>query len=115
MSDLKLKAGFWVRATVRQCAAQGLMAVIARMGDEDSGAIMVKVYGGPANCRVFSQVRDVHAQLAWMCATGAVPVSESEADQLIAKAVKIDSDVWVLEIEDQSQGAVSILGNVLGG
>lgn len=113
MSDPKLKAGFWVRATLRQCSALGLMAVVARKGDEDSGAILVKVNRGPLGFQVYSQVRDSQSRLAWLCTTGAQPVAEPAADQVIAKAVDVDWDIWVVEIEDRS-GATSILENILG-
>ena len=115
MSELKLKAGFWVRATVRRCSAMGITAVIARKGDEDSGAILVKFYRGPLGCQLFSQVRDAQAQLAWMCSTGADPVPESQTDQMIAKAANVDGDLWVLEIEDRTGAALSVLENVIGG
>ena len=115
MSDLKLKSGFWVRATVRRCAAMGVTAVIGRMGDEDSGAILVKFYRGPAGCQVFSQVRDAQARLAWMCVTGSDLVPEAQADQILAKAVDRDSDLWVLEIEDRMGSALVVLENVIGG
>lgn len=115
MSDLKLKSGFWVRATVRRCSALGVTAVIGRMGDEDSGAILVKFYRGPAGCQVFSQVRDVEARLAWMCVTGPDLVPESQADQILAKAVLRDSDLWILEIEDRTGSALAVLDNIIGG
>ncbi len=89
------------------------MAVVARKGDEDSGAILVKVNRGPLGFQVYSQVRDSQSRLAWLCTTGAQPVAEPAADQVIAKAVDVDWDIWVVEIEDRS-GATSILENILG-
>ena len=91
----------------------GLNAVIARKGDEDSGAILIKVMQGRDGFLVYSQVRDVNARLAWMCVTEANPVAEAVADQVIAKAVDVDWDLWVVEIETKS-GASSILDNILG-
>lgn len=91
----------------------GLNAVVARKGDEDSGAVLIKVMRGSEGFLVYSQVRDANARLAWMCVTGAVPVPEAAADQIIAKAIDVDWDIWVVEIEDRS-GAVSILENILG-
>ena len=115
MSELKLKAGFWVRALLRQCAALGVTAVIARKGDEDSGAVMVKFYRGPVGCQVFAQVRDAQARLAWLCTTGAEPVPEFQADQALAKAAHVDGDLWVVEIEDRTGVADGVLENILGG
>ena len=91
----------------------GLMSVVVRKGDEDSGAILIKVNRGALGFQVFSQVRDSQSRLAWLCSTGAEPVAEAEADRIIAKAVDRDWDVWVVEIED-ADGARSLLENVMG-
>ena len=115
MEEQKLKAGFWVRALVRQCAQLNVMACVARKGDEDAGAILVKFYGGRDHCRVYSQVRDGLGRLAWLSATGAAPVAEDVAEQAIAKTLKWDSDVWVLEVEDGGDKTLHLLSNILAG
>jgi hypothetical protein len=91
-----------------------LNAVVARKGDEDGGDIVIKVNMGGGNFRVFHQVRDSQSQLAWLSATGTDPVPESSADAVIAKAIEMDWDLWVVEIDDKA-GAVSVLDNILKG
>ena len=98
---------------VRQCAAIGIVAMVARKGDEESGAVLIKIFGGPQNCRVYAQVRDSQARLGWMCSTGPDPVADGAAEQAIAKAVAWDGDVWVLEIEDGGTQALGLLDNLL--
>ena len=115
MDEQKLKSGFWVRALVRQCAQVQVTATIARKGDEDAGAILIKFYGGRDHCRVYSQVRDGQGRLAWMSATGSDPVPEDVAEQAIAKTLKWDSDAWVLEIEDGGDHTLHLLSNILPG
>lgn len=109
----KLKARLWVQAQVRACMAAGLFATVARRGDADAGAILLKINQGAAGCCVLTQVRDSSGQLAWMRGTGADPVPEAEADAYIARQVDRDYDLWVVEIEDRS-GRPPINGVVIG-
>lgn len=109
----KLKARVWVQAQVRACTSAGLIATVARRGDADAGAILLKINQGAAGCWVLTQVRDSSSQLAWMRGTGADPVSETDADAYIARQVDRDPDLWVVEIEDRS-GQPPINGVVIG-
>jgi GMP synthase (glutamine-hydrolysing) len=98
----RLKAKLRVQAALRACAARGLMATVARHGDDDAGVILVKQNLMGAGFRVFSPVRDAAGALAWMAGTGEGPVDEKAADAYIARQVDRDSDLWVIEIEDAS-------------
>lgn len=40
---MRLKSELWVKAYLRRCAVNGAMAVVARRGDADAGAIFIKV------------------------------------------------------------------------
>ena len=108
----KLKAKLWVQAQVRACMAAGLFATVARRGDADAGAILLKINQGPAGCGVLTQIRNADGQLVWMRGTGPTPVPEAEADAYIARQVDRDCDLWVVEIEDRS-GRPPINGTVI--
>jgi len=96
----RLKSDMRIQAWVRQCAATGLMATVARKGEAESGAIMVKINRFARGCEVFSGVSTPDGGPAWMRATGIKPVSEKDADAYLARQAKYDPDLWVLEIED---------------
>ncbi len=96
--EARLKSGLWVSAVVRQCNQLARPAVVLRKGDPDSGGIVV-VLRGREGLVALSQVRDGEGRLGWMRATGAGPVDQEAADAYVARALKRDPDLWVIEIE----------------
>jgi GMP synthase (glutamine-hydrolysing) len=101
MPEARLKAKLSVMAAIRLSQTLGLNAVIARKGDEDAGAILVKQNLLGAGFRVLTQVRSAEGKLGWMAGTGEEPVEEAAADAYIARQIDRDWDVWVVEIEDR--------------
>ncbi len=100
MEEPRLKSKVRVQAALRACQSRGLMAAVARHGDDDAGAILVKQNLLGSGFRVLTQVRDAAGERAWMAGTGAEPVDEKAADIYVARQVSRDSDLWVIEIED---------------
>ena len=101
MSEARLKAKLWVQAAVRTCMVQDMIATIARKGDDDAGAILIKQNLRGAGFRVLTQVRTAEGTAAWLRATGSTPVEEAVADAYIARQIDRDYDLWVVEIEDR--------------
>jgi hypothetical protein len=100
MAEDRLKAELWIKAQIRLCDKDSIPAAIVRRGDPTGGAILIKLNRLDAGCRVYTQVRDADYNPAWLCATGAAPVPEAEADAYIQRQIQRDYDLWVLEIED---------------
>lgn len=96
--DAKVKAHIWVSMAVRISDMAGRPAVVLRKGDPDSGGILC-VLRGREGCVVLSQARDAEGRPAWMRGTGAAPVPEPDADAYVARQVKRDPDLWVIEFE----------------
>lgn len=112
MTEPKLRTDIWVSAQVRTCDRAFIPVVVSRRGDPVAGAVLLKINKLAAGCIVLSQVRDMEGALSWMRGTGPEPVAEPDADQYIARQVKFDPDIWVVEIEDRD-GTYEVPGPVM--
>lgn len=90
-----------MRAGLRMCGSRGTMAVISRKGDEDAGAVYVKLIQLGLGCRVMTRARGQEGEAIWLSATGEDLVKESQADDYLARQYRVDPDIWVVEIEDR--------------
>jgi hypothetical protein len=94
----RVKAGLWVKMALRMGDRGGGPGVVLRRGDPDSGAVLVVLRGREGLC-VLSQTRTPEGELAWLRATGPAPVDDAAADAYVARQVRYDPDLWVLEFE----------------
>lgn len=95
----RLKAKLTVQAMIRTCGSRNIFATVARKGDEDAGAILIKQNLRSGGFIVLTQVRTNNGEAAWLRGTGPVAVEEAVADAYIARQVDRDFDLWVIEIE----------------
>jgi len=98
MSEPRIKAGLWVKMALRLGQQDGNFAAVLKRGDADAGGVLV-VLRAPAGLCVLSQTRDGDGQAAWLRATGPDAVGQEVADAYVARQVKNDPDLWVLEFE----------------
>jgi hypothetical protein len=100
MDDDRLPTELWVMAHVRAAGAQGVPMTVMRKGDRSRGTVLLKINQLDGRFTVLSQVRR-DERLVWSRATGADPVDEAAADAYIARQLKYDPDLWVVEVEDR--------------
>ena len=98
MAEPRLKAGLWVKMALRLADRDGRPGVVLRKGDADSGGVLV-VLRGREGLAVLSQARAADGTLAWMRGTGATPVDQEAADGYVARQIRFDPDIWVLEFD----------------
>jgi hypothetical protein len=98
VSEPRIKAGIWISMALRMGNADGRFGTVLRKGDADAGGVLV-VLRGREGLSVLSQLRSGAGELAWMRATGPDPVDDATADAYVARQVKFDPDLWVLEFE----------------
>jgi hypothetical protein len=98
MVEPRLKAGLWVRMALRLADQTGRPGAVLRKGDPDSGGVLAVLRGREGQC-VLSQVRTAEGAAAWLRATGPAPVDQAAVDAYVARQVRIDPDLWVVEFE----------------
>jgi hypothetical protein len=101
MMEPRLKTWIWVAALIRRAELGGAAAYVARKGEPDAGAVLVKVSTLDGRARVWSSTYGGEGHRRWMKATGGEFIPEPDADAYIARARTRDSDLWVVEIEDR--------------
>jgi hypothetical protein len=100
MDDDRLPTGLWVMGHIRAADAQGVSMMVLRKGDPSRGTVLLKLNRLDGRFVVLAQARR-NERLGWSRASGAEPVAEAEADACIARQLKYDSDLWVVEVEDR--------------
>ncbi|MGQ9370833.1 DUF1491 family protein [Azospirillum sp. A39] len=98
--DDRLPTNLWVMGHIRAADAQGVTMMVLRKGDPSRGTLILKLNRLDGTFAVLVQVRR-DERLVWSRATGADPVDEATADAYIARQVKYDPDLWVVEVEDR--------------
>jgi hypothetical protein len=105
---MRLKSGIWVAAYIRRCQVEGAQAMLRRRGAEEAGAVFIKVSKldgtadvyGPAPQSSFDEARP--ADRAFIRSLKSEGVSEADAEAYLARQVKFDPDVWIVEVEDRA-------------
>jgi len=96
----RLKAGIFVRATIRRVQVAGASAFVVRSGAEEAGSIILKVAKLDGTVLVLNQARNAKGELVWAQPLGGW-TGEARAGEWCDKQVKFDPDLWIVEIEDR--------------
>ena len=93
-----LKPNIWVYALIRRAQIAATFATLARKGDADGGAVLVKVLTLDGKATLYIPIRNMDGERVWLPKG---PLEERSIDEIIGKRVKSDPDIWVVEIEDR--------------
>jgi hypothetical protein len=104
---MRLKTALWVAAYLRRCQVEGVFAAVRRRGAEDAGAIFIRIsrldgtsdLWGPAPQSEVDAVQG--ADRAFSASIATQPASDAAVEAYLAREVKFDSDVWIVEVEDR--------------
>lgn len=102
---MRLKSEIWVKAYLRRCTVNGAMAVVARHGDDDAGAIFIKVLDRAGNAGLFAPapagLDESEFDRRWVEAFKGRRVPDVEAQRTLDREAEFDEDIWVIEVEDR--------------
>lgn len=118
---MRLKSAIWVSAYLRRVNGDGAHAVLRRKGAEEAGAIFIKVSRldgnaslyGPAPQSAFEDARPSDRLFTVMLGRDA-PVPEADIEARLAREIKFDPDIWIIEVEDRT-GRSFLDDNVVSG
>lgn len=101
---MRLKSDIWVKAYVRACAVGGAQAFVVRHGDDDAGAVYVKINRLDGTAALFGPAPaglDAVREERAFVALSKAGLAEAEADARLARELDFDRDIWVVEVEDR--------------
>ena len=102
---MRLRAEFWVKAYIRRCALEGASAIVVRHGDDDAGAIFIKVNQLDGTCFLFGPapagLAGAESDRRWIAVLAPAGISEHDADAFLAREARFDFDLWLIEVEDR--------------
>jgi hypothetical protein len=96
----RLKAGIFIRATIRRAEVAGAAAYVVRKGAEEAGAILLKISRLDGTCTVLTQARRGEGELVWVKPLGD-SCDDARAAAYFEKQIRYDPDLWIVDIEDK--------------
>ena len=105
---MRLKTALWVAAYLRRCQVEGLFGVVRRRGAEEAGAVFVRISRldgtsdlfGPAPQSAFDAAPD--AGRTFTPSLASQSATDAEVEAYLARQIKFDPDVWIVEVEDRA-------------
>jgi hypothetical protein len=105
---LRLKSAIWVAAYVRRCHLEGAFAVVRRRGSEEAGAIFVKISKLDGTAALYAPAPQSDFDEAWpgdrrfVSVLPAVYAPDADIEARLAREMKFDTDLWIVEVEDRA-------------
>jgi hypothetical protein len=105
---MRLKTALWVAAYLRRCHVEGVFGVVRRRGAEEAGAVFVRISRldgtsdlfGPAPQSAFGATQE--GGRAFAPSIALQPAPDAAVEIYLAREVKFDPDVWIVEVEDRT-------------
>jgi hypothetical protein len=104
---MRVKSNLWVAAYLRRCQNENIFGVVRRRGAEEAGAIFVKLALLDGNALLFTPAPqtaydDSRPTDRVFAPSTPQPVAEQAVEDRLAKEMRFDSDIWIVEIEDRA-------------
>ena len=101
---MRLKSAIWVSAFLRRCMVEGHYGAVVRKGAEEAGVVHVIVNHLDGTCHLLGpapgEAYDALGDRRWI-AEVAPPQTPDDAAALLARRLRFDPDLWIVEVEDR--------------
>lgn len=101
---MRLKSEIWVHAYLRRCAGEGIFAAVVRHGDDDAGAIYIKISTLDGSAALYGPVpaglSAGDGERRWSLHLPAGTADE-KIETHLGRQLEFDPDLWVIEVEDR--------------
>src|ERR1700712_4921421 len=103
---MRFKNRILVAGHLRRCQTEGVFGAVRRRGAEEAGAVFVKLalldgnamLYAPAPQTAYDDSRPIERVFS---PSSSQPVPEQAVEERLAKEIRFDPDVWIVEIEDR--------------
>jgi hypothetical protein len=104
---MRLKSNLWVKAYLRRRTSAGQFAAVMRHGDDEAGAIYIKINRLDGTLALFGPAPgglddSGDGDRQWMRMHKADAITEAEAEITLDRARSFDHDLWIIEVEDRT-------------
>jgi hypothetical protein len=102
---MRLKSALWVAAYLRRCQVEGTFGVVRRRGAEEAGAIYIRIDRLNGTSDLFgpapqSEIDSSRGDRSFVPCLAELPAPDAAVEAYLAREIKFDPDVWIVEIED---------------
>lgn len=103
---MRVRSDFWVSAYIRRCATVDVTAVLRRRGAAEAGAIFIKLDRLDGHAQVYgpapqSEMNEDGVERLWARLHRDEWIDPLSAEERLAKEVRFDPDLWLIEVEDR--------------
>ena len=100
----EIKSLLKVRFAIRASFSKNKVATVIHSGDEDNGAILLKIRRKDSKSCLLGKSLSDSGKYIWGNMSGNVEewLEENAINEKIDKELKIDPDLWILELESET-------------
>jgi hypothetical protein len=100
---MRLKSEIWVKAYVRRSSIGGRPAYIVRHGDDDAGAIYIRINRLDGTSALFgpapASLSGAETDRRWVAYFKGAARPDAEVDGMLEREARTDPDLWIVEVE----------------
>lgn len=100
---MRLKSEIWVKAYVRRLSGSGHPTYIVRHGDDDAGAIYIRINRLDGTSTLFgpapASLSGLETDRRWVAHFKGEARADDDVEAYLAREARTDPDLWIVEVE----------------